>query len=60
MDTVLVYKFADLYFFKGAFEMVEPVPDQINFPQAEEEILKLWKELDVFQTCLNQSKGKPR
>ncbi|XP_074644579.1 isoleucine--tRNA ligase, cytoplasmic-like isoform X2 [Tubulanus polymorphus] len=32
----------------------------INFPKAEEEILQLWNELDVFQSCLKQSKGKPR
>jgi len=37
------------------------VPDSnINFPQAEEEILKLWEELDAFQTSLKQSKGKPK
>ena len=37
------------------------VPDSnINFPEAEEEILKLWEELDAFQTSLKQSKGKPK
>jgi len=37
------------------------VPDSnINFPDAEEEILKLWEELDAFQTSLKQSKGKPK
>ena len=37
------------------------VPDSnINFPSAEEEILKLWEELDAFQTSLKQSKGKPK
>ncbi|PIK35481.1 putative isoleucine--tRNA ligase, cytoplasmic [Apostichopus japonicus] len=40
--------------------MVEAVPDHINFPETEEEVLKLWQNLDVFQTCLKQSKGKPR
>jgi len=37
------------------------VPDSnIDFPKAEEEILKLWEELDAFQTSLKQSKGKPK
>eukprot|EP00057_Strongylocentrotus_purpuratus_P012333 XP_011666807.1 PREDICTED: LOW QUALITY PROTEIN: isoleucine--tRNA ligase, cytoplasmic [Strongylocentrotus purpuratus] len=40
--------------------MVQPVPDHMNFPQEEEKILQLWKELDAFQSCLKQSKGKPR
>lgn len=40
--------------------MAQSVPESINFPQEEEKILKLWDELDVFHTCLKQSKGKPR
>nr|XP_054749968.1 isoleucine--tRNA ligase, cytoplasmic-like [Lytechinus pictus] len=40
--------------------MVQPVPDHMNFPQEEEKILQLWKELDAFHSCLKQSKGKPR
>ncbi|XP_044256881.1 isoleucine--tRNA ligase, cytoplasmic [Tribolium madens] len=36
------------------------VPETINFPEEEEKILKYWSEIDVFQTCLKQSKGKPR
>ncbi|XP_014670049.1 PREDICTED: isoleucine--tRNA ligase, cytoplasmic-like [Priapulus caudatus] len=40
--------------------MVVAVPENINFPKAEEEILKLWEKLDVFATCLKQSKHKPR
>jgi len=37
------------------------VPDSnINFPKAEEEILKLWEELDAFQTSLKLSKGRPK
>ncbi|EFA11240.1 isoleucine--tRNA ligase, cytoplasmic [Tribolium castaneum] len=36
------------------------VPETINFPSEEEKILKYWTEIDVFQTCLKQSKGKPR
>jgi isoleucyl-tRNA synthetase len=37
------------------------VPDtNIDFPAAEEEVLKLWQQLDAFQTSLKQSKGKPK
>ncbi len=37
-----------------------PVPDQFDFPAEEERILHLWKELDAFQTCLRQSKDRPK
>jgi len=40
--------------------MVQPVPETIDFPKEEEKIIELWKQLDVFKTCLKQSKGKPR
>ncbi|XP_069793365.1 isoleucine--tRNA ligase, cytoplasmic isoform X2 [Narcine bancroftii] len=40
--------------------MVQPVPETINFPAEEEQILKIWKELDCFQQCLKQAKNKPR
>lgn len=40
--------------------MVEPAVEYLNFPKEEESILKFWKEIDVFQECLRQSKGKPR
>ena len=41
--------------------MPTEVPDSnINFAEAEEEVLKLWKELDAFKTSLKQSKGKPK
>eukprot|EP00058_Branchiostoma_floridae_P006024 XP_002591512.1 hypothetical protein BRAFLDRAFT_287206 [Branchiostoma floridae] len=40
--------------------MVEPVPERLDFPLAEEEVLKLWKQLNAFQTSLKQSKGKTR
>ncbi|KAG1682597.1 Isoleucine--tRNA ligase, cytoplasmic [Nymphon striatum] len=40
--------------------MVQPVPENINFPKEEETILELWKKLNAFETCLKQSKGKPR
>jgi len=40
--------------------MVQPVPETIDFPKEEEKIIELWKQLDVFKTCLKQSKGKPK
>ncbi|KAF4524980.1 hypothetical protein B566_EDAN011908 [Ephemera danica] len=40
--------------------MVQPVPEKIDFPKEEENVLKLWKDLDAFQSCLKQSKGKPK
>lgn len=36
------------------------VPENINFAKEEENILKLWKDLDAFNTSLKQSKYKPR
>lgn len=41
-------------------QQIPRVPETINFSQEEEKILTLWKELDVFRTCLKQSKGKPK
>ncbi|OWA55321.1 Isoleucine--tRNA ligase, cytoplasmic [Hypsibius exemplaris] len=40
--------------------MAKPVPENINFPKEEENVLKLWAELDAFKTSLKQSEGKPR
>ena len=40
--------------------MMEKLPETINFSKEEEIVLELWKKLDVFQKCLQQSKGKPR
>ncbi|KAJ3660680.1 hypothetical protein Zmor_005119, partial [Zophobas morio] len=31
----------------------------ISFPLEEEKVLKYWQDIDAFQTCLRQSKGKP-
>ena len=31
-----------------------------DFPKEEEKILELWEKLDAFQSCLRQSKDKPR
>lgn len=40
--------------------MVEPVPEYIDFPKEEENVLKLWNSLQAFKKCLKQSKGRPR
>ena len=40
--------------------MVSPVPDHMDFPAEEEKIMELWKKLDAFQTCLKQSKDRPK
>ncbi|KAK4300734.1 hypothetical protein Pmani_027087 [Petrolisthes manimaculis] len=37
-----------------------PEVDKISFSQEELKVLELWKKIDVFQTCLKQSKGRPR
>ena len=41
-------------------KMVTPVPDHMDFPAEEKNILELWKGIDAFQTCLKQSKDKPK
>ncbi|XP_050714886.1 isoleucine--tRNA ligase, cytoplasmic-like [Eriocheir sinensis] len=43
-------------------EQLQPVPevDQKSFNTEEHKILELWKKLDVFHTCLKQSKDRPR
>jgi isoleucyl-tRNA synthetase len=40
--------------------MADAVPESISFPNEEEKVLKLWKELDAFQTSLKQSKSRPK
>ncbi|EFN83482.1 isoleucine--tRNA ligase, cytoplasmic [Harpegnathos saltator] len=40
--------------------MCEKLPETINFAKEEVEILKLWKELDVFQNSLRLSKNRPK
>lgn len=40
--------------------MVEAVPEFIDFPAEEVKTLQRWTEIKAFQTCLKQSKGKPR
>ncbi|XP_023939304.1 isoleucine--tRNA ligase, cytoplasmic [Bicyclus anynana] len=39
---------------------VDRVPENINFPKEEEQVLNFWKKIDAFHTCLKQSKNKPR
>ncbi|XP_041980878.1 isoleucine--tRNA ligase, cytoplasmic [Aricia agestis] len=39
---------------------INRVPEHIDFPKEEEQVLKFWKEIDAFQNCLKQSKNKPR
>ncbi|KAI4466789.1 soleucyl-trna synthetase [Holotrichia oblita] len=41
-------------------KQIPRVPETINFSDAEEITLNLWKKINAFQTCLKQSKGKPR
>ena len=40
--------------------MVQPVPDRLDFPKNEEEILEYWKSIDAFQKSLKLAKGRPR
>ena len=40
--------------------MVTVVPDHFDFPLEEEKIIELWRRLDAFQTCLKQSKDRPK
>ncbi|KAL1492757.1 hypothetical protein ABEB36_010961 [Hypothenemus hampei] len=39
---------------------VPRVPETINFPAEEEKILKFWKDIKAFESCLKQSKGNPK
>lgn len=41
-------------------QQIPRVPETIDFAKEEENVIKVWKEIDAFQTCLKQSKGKPR
>lgn len=38
---------------------MDPVPDRISFPGAEEDTLKYWEEIDAFQESVRRSVGKP-
>ncbi|ENN76881.1 isoleucine--tRNA ligase, cytoplasmic [Dendroctonus ponderosae] len=39
---------------------VPRVPETINFPAEEETILNYWKAIKAFESCLKQSKGRPK
>lgn len=39
---------------------VDRIPENIDFPKEEEKVLKFWKDIDAFHSCLKQSKNKPR
>ena len=38
---------------------LQPAPDNLSFPKAEEEVLKYWNEIDAFKTSLKLSEGRP-
>jgi isoleucyl-tRNA synthetase len=40
--------------------MFKPVGSRVNFPQAEEKILGLWKDKEIFGRSVEQRQGKPR
>ena len=40
--------------------MAEAVPEHINFPQTEEEVMKFWAEIDAFKTSMKQSLAEKR
>jgi len=40
-------------------EMFEKVPQELNFPKEEREILKLWKEKRIFERSLEESAQRP-
>nr|XP_023019169.1 isoleucine--tRNA ligase, cytoplasmic [Leptinotarsa decemlineata] len=41
-------------------QQIPRVSENISFPDEEEKILAYWKKIKAFETCLKQSKGKPR
>ncbi|CAH0724977.1 unnamed protein product, partial [Brenthis ino] len=41
-------------------QKVDRVPEHIDFPKEEEKILAFWENIDAFQSCLKQSKNKPK
>lgn len=43
-----------------SFSMAAGAAEHHDFPKEEENILKLWEKLDAFQSCLRQSKDRPR
>lgn len=41
-------------------QQIPRVPETIDFAKEEEKIVAHWRKIDAFQSCLKQSKGKPR
>ena len=35
------------------------MPEKFSFAKAEEEMVKLWRDIDAFQTSVKRSEGKP-
>lgn len=42
--------------------MAQSVPDRLDFPKAEEEILKYWKDIQAFEksNAIAKKEGRPR
>lgn len=45
---------------KSNSQKIPRVAENINFPEEEEKILQYWKKINAFETCLKQSKKKPK
>lgn len=37
---------------------LQELPEQLNFPKMEEEVMDFWKRIDAFHTSLKKSEGK--
>ncbi|GFS39331.1 isoleucine--tRNA ligase, cytoplasmic [Trichonephila inaurata madagascariensis] len=59
-DAFVAFSFFSVNLLLSSKKMVEEVPEYIEFPKEEENILNFWKTIDAFKNCLKQSKGKPR
>lgn len=57
---LLPFRFFCSFGHNDSFSMAAGAAESHDFPKEEENILKLWEELDAFQSCLRQSKDKPR
>lgn len=51
--------FARLFTTAASKGEMQPVPERPNFVKNEEEIAKLWVEIDAFQTSLKMNADKP-
>lgn len=40
--------------------MFDPAPQNVSFPKLEEEVLKFWKEQDIYQKSLDRRAGGPK